>query len=1467
MKKIVYCLFLLGVIFSWGSFSVFAADRNIPVFDDGTPNNGKSSGVGKNNMLFDIFSTDINDEINYATDRFISISLEETKDFSLDFFMMNWYGRYPTHKLSIELSNTSYADFTYNRYEDNILKAVEEQEEIILTEESTKKTINDNALDNYNKMNLIIENDNYNYYKDDTYPTLSFSLTGKAVGITHITFTVTSNLDGYTDIQEDSISLMINVVDDVSKAIPQIPSDILITVSNIASGTGYLNINNSKVVGILTDAFTSFVITLPDVVTSYNAANANEIYFRITGGSNVSITDSTKINFLLTNNYNAFFTINYYIQDSESNEFLLASYTYSFVLYSKSQISISYEKPQNYDSSNPTYLDGTPIIITTTNDALRPYIEDVFVAIESDNNSYSSYEYLPFQNGYPYVIEKTFFTKYVTICDLTLAKANLAYYSGSIYAGALEAFEFTNENVIEINYPTEIKIDKSFTYQANSEVSATINIENIVDFPSNTSFLVKSNGVVSASLNLDKSINIYYKNDDGVSRQISDTITIIASLANGSILTKDVTINIVPEDSNYYTFDKLEINMRAGETETITLGYNNPFFTEAINNVVTNIFLKCNFVEVSLQPDMIHYDIYAITDGDESVYFSIQDNRLVEVKIHIDPAMSDDGIEEEKTDYTFDSLNLSMVVGTTQTITLGYMKNGDFVPADVNIIESNFIVKNNNVSVSNNETSYIKYDIKALSSGYDTVYFIAGTKIIEVTIVINDDIVTENVNIDFAEGVFLSVFKDEKLELNISPEYSHLLFNFVNVNNNVVKFESVYSNRVIIKGISSGETQIFALSSFDFTVYSAVITIRVIEMPSLDLIITNKTNNLDNTTNYDTLSFSFFADNFNFSSTASIKWYFNDVVKYQNIESFEQSLAPGDYIVRLVITDELYDIEVEATKNIKVTKVKNESIQFDFMEGIHITILKNDTLGVINVPEIYSSLSFTFIVLDESIVSIEDIENNKLYIKGMKEGETQLFGYSQEDNITYSGVITIKVIERIPNVNILIEKEQNDLTSLTIYDKLTISFDAENFDFSKATTFDWYINGNLTYQNIKSFETTFVEGQYEIKLLINDQVNSLNIESVQNIVITKVKNEERNIKINTDDVIYIDLNGGDFQIDVLLDGVLNPTYKYIWSVDNQTICRIKLNGNEKVILSPNYIGETTLTVMTNISKYEEIYIKSEIKIVVINPTYTIEGQSYIKPNTSQKFQILGNGKVIYNASPRVSMMVNGEEFSDYEIVGSEIIINEIPKGNYSINLDINNDNKLKSNFEVSSFNIREVINVILPYLLVISFIVLAIAFIVKKRKTKLERANIRLNKLNALIDSLLGAENITKRDIAKLNRQANNLQKFLIYCIDEGIDEIKSLIPTVEKLCMIAKAMRNTVLSNEKNIQIINNIKTRIMDNLLKDFRIIKEERDVFDKRHVDDDIPQKKQKNIKVKENYEEYLIKTKYVNADDED
>lgn len=561
-----------------------------------------------------------------------------------------------------------------------------------------------------------------------------------------------------------------------------------------------------------------------------------------------------------------------------------------------------------------------------------------------------------------------------------------------------------------------------------------------------------------------------------------------------------------------------------------------------------------------------------------------------------------------------------------------------------------------------------------------------------------------------------------------------------------------------------------------------------------------------------------------------------------------------------IINDQMIEVTVEVTQ-----KSTGHTVNFTFAQGSTISAFaKNDI--ILTVPSAFAFLDFKYIIFDDSILQIESIKDGNVKIKGLKDGTTQVFLYAQSEENFYNGFITIKIITEVPSVYIIYDKEDN-LTAFTKFDDINVSFDANEFDFSKSTTYTWYLNNKLIYQNKKNFTQKFGEGINTLRLVINDQENNIFLETTQEINISAVINETKTIAINCDKVIYVDKKQGSFEIEVLLDGVLNPSYKYLWSISNTGICKIDINGNERIVIDPLNSGETDLTVMTNISKYEEIFIKADIRIIVCDATYTIENDNFIKPGTTQRFKLLGNDTKIYNWHGNVTMTCNNEAFNDFEIEDNEIVVKNMPRGTVSIKVDYNGE-KIEKSFEVTNFNIKEIVSLILPYLIIVCILVLGISFAVAKRKGKIERAGNKIIHLESELNKAIENKNFTTSEVRHILHQTIVVKKMLTYCIDEGIDELSTIMPNVDKLIKILIATINSNVDSAKIEMILKNVKDHNVEIIIKDFKVIQDERTEFEaKKKVIDEVVKKDKKIKMTKEEYESFLVQSKYMNGDEEE
>ena len=294
------------------------------------------------------------------------------------------------------------------------------------------------------------------------------------------------------------------------------------------------------------------------------------------------------------------------------------------------------------------------------------------------------------------------------------------------------------------------------------------------------------------------------------------------------------------------------------------------------------------------------------------------------------------------------------------------------------------------------------------------------------------------------------------------------------------------------------------------------------------------------------------------------------------------------------------------------------------------------------------------------------------------------------------------------------------------------------------------------------------------------------------------------------------------------------------------------------------LGETTLTVMVNIAKTTETFIKAEIKIVVLEPKYTIESDKFIKPNSNPKFRIVGNGKTIENLKAIIDIKCNDESFTDYANENNEIKIENITKGKYVISANIGG-NIISQTYDVTNFNIKEIASVLLPYLVIAAVITLGVYLIVINRRSKLERTSKKIEKLDNITTTILAGEEYTVKELKKILKASISLKKMFLYCVDEGIDEVSLLVKMTDDINKILEAAIHVEPPKEKIFTIINSIKKKKIDRIISVFAVIKEERIDFETKKKEQEertTPTKKHKMTR--EDFETYLNQSKIAEED---
>ena len=570
--------------------------------------------------------------------------------------------------------------------------------------------------------------------------------------------------------------------------------------------------------------------------------------------------------------------------------------------------------------------------------------------------------------------------------------------------------------------------------------------------------------------------------------------------------------------------------------------------------------------------------------------------------------------------------------------------------------------------------------------------------------------------------------------------------------------------------------------------------------------------------------------------------------------------------------------------------------EINIVEGSNLRLLLGDKTPTINVnldPIVANrGYDFNWISLNSKVATVLKLDELSAKITGVGVGNTEIIAICQtNDGSTITARANIIVLDTVPEVYLNVDSTLDTDSALTIYDLLSVSINNNGFNFSSQINIKWYVDEELITtaldkneaiialtNNQNSFYYKLSEGLHNIKAIITDDYYGFTVTATKDINISPLEYQDRQLSFEKTE-IYLVLSGNDYKLDVLLDGAINPEYNYLWSVDDNKVVAIEMSSNASAIIRPMSAGETYINAFTNIGKYEDRIIRTQIKIIVeeiSNVKLELENE-FNKPGDNVKIAVLVNGKTGFeNFNPNIIVKLGSEEI-DYEYENGYISILNANSGKINVNLRYGMD-EANTSFKVTNFNIKEFILNILPYLIIALIIVVALFVLFKANDDPFKKVQKAINKLDKeangiLLDDVTFDEKVVKKIYSKLLRKSKALNKNLQYFYDEGIDEFKHTIKNTEMLVKILVALIHSPKSDSSKIKrVINNLRNNqiktIIDNVneIINSRIKYQEniKKIMSSGEVSSK-DKKKKKKIKI-EDYHQYLIEKGILVYDDE-
>lgn len=525
---------------------------------------------------------------------------------------------------------------------------------------------------------------------------------------------------------------------------------------------------------------------------------------------------------------------------------------------------------------------------------------------------------------------------------------------------------------------------------------------------------------------------------------------------------------------------------------------------------------------------------------------------------------------------------------------------------------------------------------------------------------------------------------------------------------------------------------------------------------------------------------------------------------------------------------------------VHVTIICNEQITNDqrvnFIQGDNIQIYLSSVSNVADVQVDYPvntfSDGFDWMAINNSILDIERLSSSSARITALREGSTTLVAISQLSNGTsVYAMATVKIVATLPEIDLIFTKQ--DATAFNIYDDVAVAVDLRGFALSNSYSTKWSINGENQNQlpaNTLSFNKKFTAGIHTVKVEITDDVYDLTLVCEKQINVVEVSNRKRELSFTDKEInlVYTASKTDIYNTFVLLDGVLAGEFDYKWISSDSSVIKIMSNG-ANVSIEPLQKGGATISVYCNLGdSANENYIHQSLKVNVdeVNSIAFIPQNAFPKPGNGLVIDVKINGKTGYkNLNLPLSVTQNGTP-CEFKVENGQIIIDNLKNGNLSVSTTFGS---LKSNvsLSVTNFNVKQILTIALPYLIILSVIACAVFFVLKAKSNPYKSIE---NKINLLCKKFgLAIENITKnkdkaivlKEYKSLLSTINRLIAQFSYHYDEGRDECKAPLAHTLTIKKILLALINT---SDKNFESADKFLTAIYQKNIIELQKMHEE-------------------------------------------
>ncbi len=432
------------------------------------------------------------------------------------------------------------------------------------------------------------------------------------------------------------------------------------------------------------------------------------------------------------------------------------------------------------------------------------------------------------------------------------------------------------------------------------------------------------------------------------------------------------------------------------------------------------------------------------------------------------------------------------------------------------------------------------------------------------------------------------------------------------------------------------------------------------------------------------------------------------------------------------------------------------------------------------------------ILLDGDVLKIKNFNegNYNLQVNVYDENgnvvkSSALFKYSHGEEVTADE-------EKQASIDISFTKSTEG--SLSVGDEITISSQYYNYSLSKDNVIKWYIDGEIIAETNPNFKKTFTSAKtYSIKVEIFEGENL--VLSCQKDLVVKADSAIDMALSFSQTSIVCSTSGSVFTVTALLDQMKLTNYTYSWAIDDTSIAQffVAPNGSADAVIRPIKEGTCKLIVSVDIGRFTTNIKLFETQIVVIGEVESIKlktSSQYVKPNEDFIVSVLANDtEGVCNVPMNFQALYGEEELSVIDLgLGKYKFISE-KEGVITLKASANGVDT-EQTIKCSTLPFEVIVKNVLPFVVIIALIVLVINFVVKKRKSPIDK----------LQESSLSILDFVKNVLTELDSNPDSAKKKAI-----AISGYKKVLKQIDS--MIALSNIIALESNADATNVLNKLK------------------------------------------------------------